>query len=151
MLLLFPTKVIPPPYAQGTSCTWVVYDHRPVLDCKDTHFFCIKKCFPTNFFIISSKSTCQHYKGPGYFGKRLTRLSLEGRLLIARAPSAYRSCPSSLLLVGRLLTTRDLRAYRSCAVRLLFVSNVYVFFEKILQYCHPKLEIPLFKALSVWW
>ena len=82
----------------------------------------------------------------------LTRLSLKGRLLMARASSAYRSCPSSLLLVGRLLTTRDLLAYRSCAVRLLFVSHVYIiFFEKILQYCHPKLKIPLFKALSGWW
>ena len=34
MLLLFPTKVIPPPCTQGSSCTWVVYDRRPVLDCK---------------------------------------------------------------------------------------------------------------------
>ena len=39
MLLLFPTKIAPPPYTQVSSCTWVVYDHRPVLDCKDTKYF----------------------------------------------------------------------------------------------------------------
>lgn len=68
----------------------------------------------------------------------LTRLSLEGRLLIAHVPSAYRSCPSSLLLVGRLLTTRDLLAYRM----------KFFIFENLLPCYHKPLEMPLYKAFS---
>ena len=59
---------------------------------------------------------------------RFSRLSLKGHLLIARGSSAY----------------------YSWAVRLLLFARMFIF-ENILQYCHPTLERPLFKALSGWW
>ena len=48
-------------------------------------------------------------------------LSLVPRLLIARAPLAYRSCPVCLSLVTRLLIARDPSAYRSWPVCLSLV------------------------------
>ena len=42
LLLLFPTKIIPPPYSQGLSRGFAVYDTSAVLECKDS------KCFAQN-------------------------------------------------------------------------------------------------------
>jgi hypothetical protein len=36
LLLLFPTKIIPPPYSQGLSRGFAVYDTSAVLECKDS-------------------------------------------------------------------------------------------------------------------
>ena len=48
--------IIPPPCTQGLSRTWVVYDHRPVLDCKDTKYFLYLNTFAQLFSIIQKKS-----------------------------------------------------------------------------------------------
>ena len=45
LLLLFPTKIIPPPYSQGLSHSFAVYDASAVLECKDTKKFVIKQVF----------------------------------------------------------------------------------------------------------
>ena len=39
LLLLFPTKIIPPPCTQGLSRSFAVYDTSAVLECKDTKKF----------------------------------------------------------------------------------------------------------------
>jgi len=36
LLLLFPTKIIPPPCTQGLSRGFAVYDTSAVLECKDS-------------------------------------------------------------------------------------------------------------------
>ena len=45
LLLLFPTKIIPPPCTQGLSRGFAVYDASAVLECKDTKKFVIKQVF----------------------------------------------------------------------------------------------------------
>ena len=57
MLLLFTLNVIPPPCTLGPSCTWVVYDHRPVLDCKDTKYFLYLNTFAQIIFNNSEEVT----------------------------------------------------------------------------------------------
>ena len=84
------------------------------------------KYFPKN--LMSEQGVCQC---PSNYGPHpliscscLTCLSLVPRLLIARAPLAYRSCPACLSLVPRLLIARAPRAYRSCLARYAGVLSV---------------------------
>ena len=83
------------------------------------------KYFPKN--LMSEQGVCQC---PSNYGPHpliscscLTCLSLVPRLLIARAPLAYRSCLACLSLVPRLLIARAPLAYRLCPTCLSLVPR----------------------------
>ena len=53
LLLLFPTKIIPPPCTQGLSRGFAVYDTSAVLECKDSDNYWNKEEITDIFLIMS--------------------------------------------------------------------------------------------------
>ena len=112
------------------------------------------------------KSMALYGERKAFYDTKTTCFAVVETSLIDRASRAYRLKVACLWLAPLLLIARALRAYYSWAVCLLHVTCVLIacvpsayclsrtymfFFEKILQYCHPTLEIPLFKVFSGWW